>query len=166
MLLACVLALAPVTYATVWRHSRSEREALHQVQIEPPLTQFFPQRLVGSFTCSSTLKASLLASTPRFVIRTVVTDRSQQQNILFVNRMRKLKSDAARPEFAFVLARSNVSGSSRCRRDHPPDIAMRLTSSLAEAVFGSLTVNTSFLNEAVTLSSSISSTGIRRSKRP
>jgi hypothetical protein len=45
-------------------------------------------------------------------------------------------------------------------------IAMRLAFCCALADFGSVTVSTPFLNDALTLSSSTSSTGMRRSKRP
>ena len=45
-------------------------------------------------------------------------------------------------------------------------IVMRLTFSCAFADFGRVTVRTPFLNDALTLSSSTSSTGIRRSNRP
>jgi hypothetical protein len=49
---------------------------------------------------------------------------------------------------------------------HQPLTAMRLTCRRACAVLGKVTVSTPFLNAALTLSSSISSTGMRRSKRP
>jgi hypothetical protein len=45
-------------------------------------------------------------------------------------------------------------------------IVIRLTFSCASADFGRVTVRTPFLNDALTLSSSTSSTGIRRSNRP
>jgi hypothetical protein len=45
-------------------------------------------------------------------------------------------------------------------------IAIRFTFSCALADFGKDTVSTPLLNEASTLSASISSTGMRRSNRP
>jgi hypothetical protein len=50
--------------------------------------------------------------------------------------------------------------------DHPPLTAMRFTCRCACADFGMVTVRTPLRNAAFTLSSSMSSTGMRRSKRP
>jgi hypothetical protein len=47
-----------------------------------------------------------------------------------------------------------------------PLTAMRFTFDCACAAFGSMTVRTPFLNDAETLSSLTSYTGMRRSKRP
>src|ERR1051325_9962022 len=49
---------------------------------------------------------------------------------------------------------------------HLPLMAMRLTFVTSASVRGSLTVNSPFLNDALTLSSSTPSTGMRRSNRP
>src|SRR5262249_21836341 len=54
----------------------------------------------------------------------------------------------------------------RSRRDHPRSTGMCFTFSRALADFGSVTVRMPFLNDAATLSSSTSSTGMRRSNRP
>jgi hypothetical protein len=50
--------------------------------------------------------------------------------------------------------------------DYPPLMAMRFTCRCACADFGMVTVRTPLRNAAFTLSSSMSSTGMRRSKRP
>jgi hypothetical protein len=58
------------------------------------------------------------------------------------------------------------SGSVSSRFAYLPLIAMRFTFDCACATFGNVTVSTPFLKAADILSSSTSSTGMRRSKRP